>query len=454
MRQADSEEAADQELQCGIQVECGQPDGRGEEPHRIGKRVGYSAKVSLPVAASVRGRGQGGAGAAPRAAPRKQVRERKSTRSECSRAADRGIRTSAGPQAAGGGFFKTSLRASQGSSAESYQQWRQGVYRGIKTPLSFEGVALTVEQQCRLAEVSRAGFYRHLQQTAPKEADLLLRARLQELAVAHHRLRGYRMLTALLRREGQQVNHKRVLRLMREDNLLSLRRRKYVFTTDSTHALPIYPNLARRVRLTGLNQLWVADITFIRLRNEFVYLAVVLDAYSRRVIGWDLDRTLEAELAIRALQMALRRRDWKAEELVHHSDRGVQYASADYTDILDQGEIQISMSRRGNPYDNARAERFMRTLKQEEVYGTDYRDLKDARSRIGQFLDQVYNRQRLHSALRYLTPEEFERNSQARESDGADGNGGKPKSGLPPLPQALEIPTGLPHSRGTAAANQ
>jgi putative transposase len=143
-----------------------------------------------------------------------------------------------------------------------------------------------VEQQCQLAEVSRAGFYRHLQQTAPRQADLLLRARLQELAVAHHRLRGYRMLTALLRREGHLINHKRVLRLMREDNLLSLRRRKYVFTTDSTHALPIYPNLARRVKLTKINQLWVADITFIRLRNEFVYLAVVLDAYSRRVIGW------------------------------------------------------------------------------------------------------------------------------------------------------------------------
>ena len=309
-----------------------------------------------------------------------------------------------------------------------------------------------MEQQCEVAGVSRAGFYRHLQQTVPKEADLLLRARLQELAVAHHRLRGYRMLTALLRREGQQVNHKRVLRLMREDNLLSLRRRKYVFTTDSTHALPIYPNLARRLKLTGLNQLWVADITFIRLRTEFVYLAVVLDAYSRRVIGWDLGRTLEAGLAIRALQMALRERDWKPEELVHHSDRGVQYASGEYTALLDQSEIQISMSRRGNPYDNARAERFMRTLKQEEVYGTNYLDLEDARSRIGEFLEQVYNRQRLHSALRYLTPEEFERACAARGSDGADGSGGKSKNGLPPLPQALEIPPGLPHSRGSTAA--
>ncbi len=303
-----------------------------------------------------------------------------------------------------------------------------------------------------MAGVSRAGFYRDLQQTVPKQAVLLQRARLQELAVAHHRLRGYRMLTALLRREGQQVNHKRVLRLMREDNLLSLRRRKYVFTTDSTHALPIYPNLARRLKLTGLNQLWVADITFIRLRTEFVYLAVVLDAYSRRVIGWDLGRSLEAGLAIRALQMALRERDWKPEELVHHSDRGVQYASGQYTALLDQSEIQISMSRRGNPYDNARAERFMRTLKQEEVYGTNYLDLEDARSRIGEFLEQVYNRQRLHSALRYLTPEEFERACAAGGSDGADGSGGKPKNGLPPLPQALEIPPGLPHSRGSTAA--
>jgi transposase InsO family protein len=184
-----------------------------------------------------------------------------------------------------------------------------------------------------------------------------------------------------------------------------------VFTTDSAHTLPIYPNLARHTKWTGLNQLWVADITFIRLRNEFIYLAVVLDAYSRRVIGWDLGRSLQAELAIRALQMALSQRSWKAEGLIHHSDRGVQYASTDYTGLLENNEIQISMSRRGNPYDNAFAERFMRTLKEEEVHGADYRDLEDARSRIGEFLEQVYNRQRLHSALRYLTPEEFEQAS-------------------------------------------
>jgi putative transposase len=221
-------------------------------------------------------------------------------------------------------------------------------------------------------------------------------------------------LTETVRREGHLVNHKRVLRLMREDNLLSLKRKKYVFTTDSAHTLPIYPNLARHAKLTALNQLWVADITFIRLRNEFVYLAVVLDAYSRRVIGWDLGRTLQAELAIRALEMALSQRSWKAEGLIHHSDRGVQYASTDYTDLLEHNDIQISMSRRGNPYDNARAERFMRTLKEEEVNGTAYRDLSDARTRIGEFLEQEYNRKRLHSALGYLTPEEFEQISQAR----------------------------------------
>jgi len=281
---------------------------------------------------------------------------------------------------------------------------------------------------------------------------MLLRSRLQELAVAHHRLRGYRMLTALLRREGQLVNHKRVLRLMREDNLLCLRRRMYVFTTDSAHTFPIYPNLARHARLTEPNQLWVADITFIRLRDEFVYLAVVLDAYSRRVVGWGIARNLQAELAIGALRMALSQRSWKAEGLIHHSDRGVQYASTDYIKLLEQNEIQISMSRRGNPYDNARAERFMRTLKEEEVYEKTYRNLQDARRRIGQFIEEVYNRKRLHSALRYLTPEEFEQRGHARGSDGADGSGGKPKAGLPPLPQALEIPRGFPHSRGTPSA--
>jgi putative transposase len=240
---------------------------------------------------------------------------------------------------------------------------------------------------------------------------------------------------------------------MREDNLLRLRRMKYVFTTDSQNDLPIYPNLARQVVLTKINQLWVVDITYIRLHSEFIYLAAVLDASSRRVIGWELGRSLQGELAVHALRMALDGRNWRPEELIHHSDRGVQYASGEYTELLEECGILISMTRRGNPYDNARAERFMRTLKEEEVYGASYLNLEDARSRI---LQQAYNRQKLHSALRYLTPEEFEQASDALESGGTDGSDGKPKAGLPPLPQALEIPRGFPHSQcpTTALKNQ
>ena len=273
----------------------------------------------------------------------------------------------------------------------------------------------------------------------------MFRERLQQLAIAHGRRCGYRRLTALLRREGYLVNKKRVLRLMQEDNLLSLRKAKYVLTTDSRHDLPVYPNLTRRLTLTGLNQLWLADITYIRLRSEFVFLAVVLDAYSRRVIGWELGRSLHAALAMKALEMALQERTWHPGVLIHHSDRGVQYASREYTSLLVEHEIRISMSRRGSPYENARAERFMRTLKEEEVQGRSYENMDDAKRRIGQFLEDIYNRERLHSALHYVTPEEFEKSLKTVESDGADGNGGKPKTGFPPFPQALEIPPGFPH---------
>lgn len=275
----------------------------------------------------------------------------------------------------------------------------------------------------------------------PNDEDLLLRERLQQLAVAHGRRCGYRRLTALLRREGYLANGKRVLRLMQQDNLLSLRRAKYVLTTDSRHDFPVYPNLTRRLNLTGLNQLWIADITYIRLRSEFVFLAVVLDAYSRRVIGWELGRSLRVELAIKALEMALHDRCWQPGVLIHHSDRGVQYASREYTAMLAEHEIRISMSRRGSPYDNARAERFMRTLKEEEVQGRNYQNMDDAKWRVGEFLEEIYNRQRLHSALRYVTPDEFER---AVESDGTDGKLGKPNSGFPTFPPALEIPPGFP----------
>jgi transposase InsO family protein len=218
---------------------------------------------------------------------------------------------------------------------------------------------------------------------------------------------GYRRVCAELNRRKQPANHKRVRRIMREDNLLCIRRRSFVRTTDSKHGFKVYPNLAKEMKLTGPNQLWVADITYIRLRFQFVYLAVILDAFSRRVIGWALGATLEGELTLAALDMALKNRKISP-GLVHHSDRGVQYAATAYTDRLKENGILISMSRRGNPYDNAKAESFMKTLKYEEVYRSDYRDLQEARREIKRFLEKVYNEKRLHSALGYLPPAEFE----------------------------------------------
>ena len=255
-------------------------------------------------------------------------------------------------------------------------------------------------------EISRAGYYRFIQPVAERAEEMKLRDAIQKLAVEMPAY-GYRRITAALRRGGWVVNHKRVLRLMRADNLLCLRNRAFVRTTDSDHQLRVYPNLARDVKVSGLNQLWVADITYIRLDLEFVYLAVILDAFSRRVIGWALGRTLEAKLALEALRMALAR-GRVAPGLVHHSDQGVQYASGDYTELLTEHGILISMSRRGNPYDNAQAESFMKTLKYEEVYRTEYLDFADARRRIGKFIESVYNQKRLHSALGYLPPVEFE----------------------------------------------
>ena len=259
---------------------------------------------------------------------------------------------------------------------------------------------------CKLAGISRAGLYRHRGAGEPEERDVELRDEIQKIALEMPAY-GRRRITAELRRRGWAVNHKRVHRLMREDNLLCLRHRRFVLTTDSHHPHPVYPNLAARLEVTGMNQLWVADITYIRLETEFVYLAVILDAFSRRVVGWALDRTLEAILVLTALRGALEQRQPGA-GLVHHSDRGVQYACVEYTELLKQRGITISMSRKGNPYDNAACESFMKTLKYEEVYRQEYRDLKEATRLIARFLDQVYNQQRLHSALGYRPPVEFE----------------------------------------------
>jgi len=265
-----------------------------------------------------------------------------------------------------------------------------------------------VNALCQMTGISRAGYYRWRVPPPSFPVEMELRDAMQQIALEFPAY-GYRRITMELNRRGFAVNHKRVLRLMRQDNLLCLRRKSFVLTTDSRHTLPVYPNLARGMAPDAVNRLWRADITYIRLRTEFVYLAVVLDAYSRRVIGWALGRTLEAGLAVSALNMALRQRR-PVPGLVHHSDRGVQYASYEYTDLLKQHGAQISMSRKGNPYDNAACESFMKTLKYEEVYRSEYRDLADAYAQIGEFLERVYNVQRLHSALGYVPPAEFEQN--------------------------------------------
>lgn len=266
---------------------------------------------------------------------------------------------------------------------------------------------MTVQRMCVLAGVSRAGFYRREAAQAKPGPEMELRDAMQQVALEWP-VYGSRRVTQELRHRGWVVNRKHVQRLMRQDNLLCLRKRKFVLTTDSRHGFPVYPNLAAGMVLSGLNQLWRADITYLRLAAEFIYLAVILDAYSRRVIGWALDRTLQDRLTITALHMALEGRGTPV-GLVHHSDRGSQYASHDYTAILQAYGIAISMSRLGNPWDNAACESFMKTLKCEEVYRSDYRDLADASARIGEFLEEVYNQKRLHSALNYSSPAAFER---------------------------------------------
>jgi putative transposase len=270
--------------------------------------------------------------------------------------------------------------------------------------------SLSIERMCQLAQVSRAGFYRSLQSGAPTQEDMEVRSAIQTIAVEHRRRYGYRRITAELRRRGMLVNHKRVARIMREDNLLAVQPRIFRVTTDSAHELEVFLNLAGRMKLTGINQLWVADITYIRLQREFVYLAVILDAFSRRVVGWALDRSLASRLTMSALEQALAKRQ-PAPGMVHHSDRGVQYAAADYVKLLQRHHMIPSMSRPANPYDNASCESFMKTLKREEIYAHDYRDIEHLGVNIETFIDEYYNQCRLHSALGYRPPDEFERQS-------------------------------------------
>jgi transposase InsO family protein len=268
--------------------------------------------------------------------------------------------------------------------------------------------SLSIDRMCALAGVSRASWYRHWREVEPDLEELALRDAIQRLALANRHY-GYRRIGELLRREGWCVNAKRVLRLTGEDNLLCLRKKAFVpATTDSRHGFRVWPNLTKGLQPMAVDRLWVADITYVRLGIAFVYLAVILDAYSRKVIGWALEDHLEARLPIAALEMAIAARRPTPGELIHHTDRGVQYACGDYADRLEAAGILPSMSRPGCPYDNAKAESFMKTLKTEEVDGSAYRDIAHARASIGEFIEQAYNRQRLHSALDYRSPMEFE----------------------------------------------
>jgi putative transposase len=318
--------------------------------------------------------------------------------------------------------------------------------------------SLSIERMCQLAGVSRAGFYRSLRERAPVEEEMETRSAIQSIVVEHRRRYGYRRITAELRRRGMPANHKRVLRILREDNLLGLQPRKFAVTTDSDHRFQVYLNLAGRMKLTGINQLWVADITYIRLQKEFVYLAVVLDAFSRKVVGWALERTLAARLPIAALEKAIAERQ-PPPGLVHHSDRGIQYACGDYAQVLQRHQMIPSMSRPANPYDNASCESFMKTFKREELYANEYRDLEHLFANSEAFIEQYYNRRRLHSALGYRSPEEFERDASTTvncagatmsffrhgeiyQSDERNNRNGERPSSRPPAHRPDESPAG------------
>jgi len=257
---------------------------------------------------------------------------------------------------------------------------------------------------CEISGLARASLYRKSRRES--EWEMNLRDALHEAALENP-FYGYRRLTPELKRRGWEVGETRIRRLMREDNLLRLRKRRTKKTTDSTHGWRVYPNLACEFTPTGPNQLWAADITYIRLVHEFVYAAVTLDLFSRRVVGWAVGPSLDAELPLAALEQALTARKPKP-GWIHHSDQGSQYASHKYVEKLREGKAKISMSRRGNPYDNAFAETFMKTLKTEEVDCNEYATLAEAQAEIGGFIEAVYNRKRLHSALGYVPPAEFE----------------------------------------------
>ncbi len=249
-------------------------------------------------------------------------------------------------------------------------------------------------------------YYKETRGIQKQKEDADLRDKIEEMVVEYPRY-GYRRVTAQLRREGMIVNHKRVQRIMQEESLICKTTKKWVATTDSNHRYPVYPNLLKDVEVNGVNQAWVSDITYIRILTAFVYLAVILDVFSRKVIGWAISLRIDTELTRAALRMAIQTRR-PPEGCIHHSDRGVQYAAHEYVDDLKAACLRISMSRKGNPYDNAQAESFIKTLKSEEVYLWDYKTFEDVKKRIPYFIEAVYNEKRLHSALGYCPPNEYE----------------------------------------------
>jgi putative transposase len=265
---------------------------------------------------------------------------------------------------------------------------------------------------CELVPVSRASFYRQWEQREPDAAEMALRDAIQKAAL-DHRSYGYRRIKIEIEKAGFLVGVKRVRRIMRQDNLLAVRHRKFVVTTDSDHPYRVFSNLAQYLELTDIDQLWVADLTYIRLQSEFVYLAVILDAWSRKVVGWELGRSLDYRLTLQALEQAIRTRQ-PSSGLVHHSDRGSQYACTDYVQQLEQIGATLSMSRPASPWENGKCESFIKTLKQEEIDARPYRDYEDLRLHIQEFIEQIYNKTRMHSALNYRSPMEFEQSRPPR----------------------------------------
>jgi putative transposase len=315
------------------------------------------------------------------------------------------------------------------------------MYTEIRRRIASQG-ELSIVRMCSLADVSRASLYRHWEEKAPTEAEMALRDAIQRIAMAH-RFYGYRRVAVLVQREGYAVGAKRVRRRMKADNLLAIRRRKFVATTDSEHGFVVHPNLAEHLVVSDVNQLWVADITYVRLPAEFVYLAVVLEAFWRRAVGWALGRNLQTTLPLAALEMAIRNRQPQA-GLVHHSDRGTQYASHEYVKRLEGMGAVLSMSRPGRPGENGQCESFLKTLKQEEIDARPYHRMEELEEPLAEFIEDIYNKVRLHSALGYLSPAEFEARLRP------------PASAPPWLPAGLrfryhaELPPTLPCADGPA----